>query len=482
MSLTKATYSMIDGAVVNVFDYGAVGDGVTDDTAAIQAALTYAGSLSVSDPTFVGYGYVVKGGTTVFLPAGAYKTTATLTVPQNVSFQGAGKYSTVIQSTVDGHVLENNGTPTVTGTYDCAGMAFRNFSIIGDRTKTNQIGLALLRLTSSPIENVSVSKCGSHGVAMYQCGVNQISNLECIYNVGAGLWMGAGLTTWAGTPNSLPSNANVFTFYRGLQNDGAGIKFDLGTNGNTFFGANCEYNYWTAGDNVGYNVECATDGAQANCFYGLWTEGPVEAHVYVDNVSAGISLKIDQWRHFGNGAAGNVDRALIIETGVVLLNDPLGQADLYKTLGGSNSPYRINNLSTAILYLTNHRGSNVTGINVVDTSTGAHTGLNNNLFQYDAGSIYNTLTQYQAAGSPYMHKWLRDTDAEPFVAVSPFQKGFLFGEGSAAPTVLLRAGAGTPEGVVTAPVGSLFLRTDGGASTTLYVKQTGTGNTGWVGK
>ena len=45
MSLTKATYSMIDGAPINVFDFGAVGDGVTDDTAAIQAA-TNAANLS----------------------------------------------------------------------------------------------------------------------------------------------------------------------------------------------------------------------------------------------------------------------------------------------------------------------------------------------------------------------------------------------------------------------------------------------------
>lgn len=41
-------------------------------------------------------------------------------------------------------------------------------------------------------------------------------------------------------------------------------------------------------------------------------------------------------------------------------------------------------------------------------------------------------------------------------------------------------GTGTPEGAVTAPIGSLFTRSDGGASTTLYVKETGVGNTGWV--
>lgn len=43
-------------------------------------------------------------------------------------------------------------------------------------------------------------------------------------------------------------------------------------------------------------------------------------------------------------------------------------------------------------------------------------------------------------------------------------------------------GTGTPEGAVTAPVGCMYLRKDGGASTTLYVKESGIGNTGWVGK
>lgn len=52
--------------------------------------------------------------------------------------------------------------------------------------------------------------------------------------------------------------------------------------------------------------------------------------------------------------------------------------------------------------------------------------------------------------------------------------------GSAGPAIIV--GTGTPESAVTAPVGSLFLRTDGGAGTTLYVKQSGTGNTGWAGK
>lgn len=49
-------------------------------------------------------------------------------------------------------------------------------------------------------------------------------------------------------------------------------------------------------------------------------------------------------------------------------------------------------------------------------------------------------------------------------------------------TAIWTSGTGTPEGAVTAPVGSLFTRTDGGAGTTFYVKESGSGNTGWVAK
>lgn len=44
------------------------------------------------------------------------------------------------------------------------------------------------------------------------------------------------------------------------------------------------------------------------------------------------------------------------------------------------------------------------------------------------------------------------------------------------------SGTGSPEGAITAPVGSLYSRTNGGAGTSFYVKESGTGNTGWVAK
>ena len=59
--------------VVNVKDFGAVGDGVTDDTAAIQAAIDSAAALN--------------NGGSVFLPTGVYLVSSSLTWKPKVSFE-----------------------------------------------------------------------------------------------------------------------------------------------------------------------------------------------------------------------------------------------------------------------------------------------------------------------------------------------------------------------------------------------------------
>ncbi len=42
------------------------------------------------------------------------------------------------------------------------------------------------------------------------------------------------------------------------------------------------------------------------------------------------------------------------------------------------------------------------------------------------------------------------------------------------------SGSGSPEGVTTAPTGSIYMNTAGGTDTTMYTKNSGAGNTGWV--
>jgi hypothetical protein len=69
-------FDQTDAGIASVKDYGAVGDGVTDDTAAIQAAIT---------------AVQTAGGGPLNFPAGTYKITSTINVTaSNVLLQGAG--------------------------------------------------------------------------------------------------------------------------------------------------------------------------------------------------------------------------------------------------------------------------------------------------------------------------------------------------------------------------------------------------------
>lgn len=82
MALTKATFSLIENAPVNVCDFGAVGDGVTDDTAAIQAAVDYA----------------YANGKDVVYPADIpafYNVTVNIVCPPGVSHRGLGGYAKI---------------------------------------------------------------------------------------------------------------------------------------------------------------------------------------------------------------------------------------------------------------------------------------------------------------------------------------------------------------------------------------------------
>jgi hypothetical protein len=76
MSLTKATYSMVQNAPINVKDFGAIADGVADDTLAIQAAIDYAEQE------------LPNVSKTVYLPAGTYKTTGTLIIRKSIWLTG----------------------------------------------------------------------------------------------------------------------------------------------------------------------------------------------------------------------------------------------------------------------------------------------------------------------------------------------------------------------------------------------------------
>lgn len=69
---------------------------------------------------------------------------------------------------------------------------------------------------------------------------------------------------------------------------------------------------------------------------------------------------------------------------------------------------------------------------------------------------------------------------EWFSTYGNFKRAIRLTGGAVLPAVFIVEGS--PEGVVTAPVGSLAMRTDGTAQATLYVKESGSAASGWKAK
>lgn len=187
----------------------------------------------------------------------------------------------------------------------------------------------------------------------------------------------------------------------------------------------------------------------------------------VDDNATAINIK-------ANGATqSRWQNGIVFEQGDEF-NDAVIQASMGAGSAGGARFLKLKDGAAVILYEVDkdglvrstdgfHAGSSVTNSIHVQSSEIARTAAGGNI-AIKSGTDAATTISVETSGSTRLV--IRDD-------------GIHIG-GSSAPTI--NSGSGTPEGVVTAIVGSQFMRTDGGAGTSFYVKESGTGNTGWVAK
>lgn len=217
--------------VYDVKAYGAVGDGSTDDTTAIQSALTAAATA---------------GGGQVFLPIGTY-IVSNLTIDSYVVLVGAG-YGSILKAKAasTGAILALTA-PTTT-----AQIGIRDLAINGNYVGT-MIGIKLDNTGSSTssdsrhrISNVLVSNMGGDGI--YGTG-----NLREIFvtDVRVYFCLGNGFNIQASWTDSRFTNCSTGA--------NAGHGFNILGNDNTF--VNCKSSW------AGYNNQAGTWGTTAAGFY-----------------------------------------------------------------------------------------------------------------------------------------------------------------------------------------------------------------------
>ncbi len=145
----------INDIVISVADFGAVGDGVTDDSAAINSTIEYVSSL---------------GGGTALLPRGKYLISKKILLLSKVGLDGVGRDATaIVPSFTEGDVIGGEITtkfqPSVT-----------NLSIRPPKYANRLVGINFKYLQYGTVNRVDVYNCG---IAFYLD-----ESLGCYYNRG----------------------------------------------------------------------------------------------------------------------------------------------------------------------------------------------------------------------------------------------------------------------------------------------------------
>lgn len=314
-----ANYSIQDRLrqSVSVKDFGAVGDGITDDTNAFINALV--------------------ASKNVFVPAGTYKTTAAITLPTYGCLIGAGIDNTNI-------VASLNNVAFITGQYSqlrqmkilSSGAHLKNLIEVGSPTASGARG------DRTVLSSLWVQGAGADGITLYGGNLGVIENVVCVSNGANGIRFAKGstdLNNWT---------LQGFIDLRGNGVDGLQLEADASWTSNTNSRQNIITNL-TCQNNTRYGLYIGTksnliqcyceangvkdiyiaSGARGNSITSVIgiiqddSDEPSFNTVYVDNAIAGYQRASKNLSWFsGNTAAG-----------LGLLNDDLtaGTLQFHKT-------------------------------------------------------------------------------------------------------------------------------------------------------
>lgn len=185
----RTVHAVLADLTVNAKDYGATGDGVTDDTASIAAAITAAQSL----------------GASVFLPPGTYVTTNVLTLPAGVGLYSQSRSARIVTAlnSHDGINLGSNCTVR---------------SIVLEGANVERVagggadGIDSSDASNVLIEDCEIKKWGSRGIATGAAPINWRIRANYVhenFDEGIFLWRG-------GYDNFVEGNHVISNQYNGI--------------------------------------------------------------------------------------------------------------------------------------------------------------------------------------------------------------------------------------------------------------------------
>lgn len=517
MSLTKVTYSMITGAPVSVLDYGAVGDGTADDTAAIQAALNSAAPAVVFP---AGYTYLVNGGllvTTNGQNISAYGATIKLKANASTKWIINSTATDVVFSggTYDGNKANGNASGS---TYDSFGVG-----LYGDRctcqdiVSINTYGIGIkgfgnyLSALNNRIRNTehygiffdgsaSVSHTGNRAIGnTIDMSDGQISGGQ---NIGQGILFTAGVGQ-AQTAWELSSN-NII----GPQTTVVDQAINLAVRGNSGIVSNNTTRYGGMGFSEG-GANTVITGNRFLDLAGTFRVGiePSGKFTATGNIVTGAYVGIDSTATVSYESSLVSGNQITIASGGgnavgVRFQIVAGQSGKNVNITGNS----ITSPNYGIYIVLDCEGLSITGNTFVGPGVGSGRGIyfdtvQTAVFASVVGNTFNGFlrpwTVYSLAATTFTDLYAANNQCINCGATQftwPVEGSAVIGTGACVLNAqyglrsmldvasnvftLYSTTYSDPEGLLTAGIGSIFvsLNSAGGA----YRKNTGTGNTGWV--
>lgn len=176
MSLTKVSYSMINGAAVNVLDFGADPTGVINSASKIQAAIDYASA----------------NNTALYFPEGVYAHTSTLVWKNGVRYFGPNINASNTKGAVlvytgsnDANVINNPINDSTFASIRIEGLTFVCNSLAAGKALFYDTGSTYLYIENCKF---NFAGAGSFGLVFHQTEISTISKciFEALGNIGLG--------------------------------------------------------------------------------------------------------------------------------------------------------------------------------------------------------------------------------------------------------------------------------------------------------
>lgn len=466
---------------INVKDFGAIGDGTTNDSAAIQSA--------------------INSGETVFFPYGTYLcNNLTISNPSQLIGNGTLK----LPNSADYPILNISAATTING-----------LIFDGNRANAGVADTYLIRASSTLNLNDCEFKNNVGGVRLATAPRSSIQNLKCLDFTQGQITVkdGSSFTTINNLVAYDAGNATVSLHIVDFEATSSELTGCLLTNSNInvnctacqltgSFVTNCliSNNFFQNNDNTG-NGNCVKldsvgtgNSIEGNRIhfanYGVFELG-VNSSTISDNIftqnplaigtrtairlgSSNIVVKkniIQGAATDGISLGSNVDNCIISQNVI----SQCGRDGINSESATSNNNQIIDNdIDRSIRYGIRVDGaSNFIKDNSIRNGSGVYG-------SYIAGSNSVLLDNYLEGNAANYIRFQGVTGCTVRAVSSSHVNNLAAGNFFSVVSPLF--GAGSPESVLTAPIGSIYGRLDGGTSTTLYIKESGTGNTGWVAK